>query len=402
MNINKKMAAFALPLIAVSSMLSAASYSKQNCEPSPPAACNPDDCCRTYCLGPENYGVNAAVRPRTCNGDWVIGVAGLYWNAHQDGMEYAVDSKVQSSTPEDRVRIIDAEYLNPSFDWNWGFKAGLGYNSTCDGWDFGIVWTRYNGSASSHNEAENDDNHTLLPLWTNFSTNPNDNNVVIPIFATDIQTQWNLNLDLVDLELGREFWNSKRLALRPHIGLRIARVKQSFEIEHKGGSWSETGMTGDVAQSNKVDLDNDFKGIGIRGGLNSVWNLGCGWALYGDTALSIIYGRFHVDHDEMNRDTAAPFSKSKFFESKDTFRASRLVADLGLGIQWSSLFCDCQYGLTVKLGWENHLFLDQNQMWRVTKVGYLDDPSADYSNSFSQRRGDLDTQGWTLAVIFDF
>jgi len=394
MNINKKMAAFALPLIAVSSMLSAASYSKQNCEPTPPAACNPDDCCRTYCLGPENYGVNAAVRPRTCNGDWVIGVAGLYWNAHQDGMEYAVDSKVENTPNESRTNIIDAKYLNPSFDWNWGFKAGIGYNSTCDGWDFGIVWTRYNGSASSHDEAEESDNHTLLPIWSNYGS---ESRADLPIFATDIETNWDLDLDLVDLELGREFWNSKRLALRPFIGLRIARVRQSFEIEHKGGSWSDPTPT----LNNTVDLDNDFKGVGIRGGLNSVWNFGCGWALYGDTALSIIYGRFHVDHDEMNRSSAAPFSKQKIFESTDTFRASRLVADLGLGIQWSSLFCDCQYGLTVKLGWENHLFLDQNQMWRVPREGDTFNSFVNLNN-FVQRRGDLDTQGWTLAVIFDF
>jgi len=34
------------------------------CAPSPPATCYPgDDCCSTYCLGPDNYGVNAPVRP---------------------------------------------------------------------------------------------------------------------------------------------------------------------------------------------------------------------------------------------------------------------------------------------------------------------------------------------------
>nr|NGX59743.1 hypothetical protein [Chlamydiota bacterium] len=28
-----------------------------NCAAAPPATCNPDDCCRTYCLGPTNVGV---------------------------------------------------------------------------------------------------------------------------------------------------------------------------------------------------------------------------------------------------------------------------------------------------------------------------------------------------------
>lgn len=390
MNTSKLMAAFGLPLIAVSSMLSAASYQKPNCEPAPPAACNPDECCRTYCLGPENYGVNAAVRPRTCNGDWVFTIAGLYWNAHQDGMEYAIRTEV--SEEDNPQFLINAKFLNPDFDWNGGFKLGVGYNTTCDGWDIGVVWTRYEGCASTHDEAERDDNQLLIPFWSNFSIF-NDPIIIEPLFVTDIETKWDLDLNLVDIELGREFWNSKRLAIRPHIGLRYAKIDQKFHIQNKGGIFS---IEDTPTVNDEVDLDNEFKGIGIRAGLNTVWNFGCGWAIYGETALSIVYGRFHVDHDEMTREAVVPFTKQKILETEDNFRVSRLIADLALGVQWSSLFCDCQYGFTVKLGWENHLFLDQNQMWRVPRI-----PTGD-ENVFQQRRGDLDTQGWTLTFVFDF
>ncbi len=391
MNMNKTMAVVALPLIAVSSMLPAARYnSKTDCAPAPPAACNEDACCRTYCLGPENYGVNAAVRPITCNGDWVITAAGLYWNAHMDGMEYAVDTSVKNDVAENRTNLIDAEYKNPDFKWDFGFKFGIGYNTTCDGWDIGVVWTRYHGKASSHDEAELDDNHTLLPLWSNVSTifagTPTP-----PLYATDIETHWKLELDLVDFELGREFWNSKKLTIRPFVGLRYARINQDFNIEHKGGSWSEFTEN----QNNEVELDNHYRGFGIRAGLDTVWNFGCGWAIYGNTAFSILYGRFDIEHDETNRIASAPFTKTKILDTEESFRASRFVADLALGIQWSSLFCDCQYGLAVKLGWENHIFLDQNQLWRVN-------PKLDGINIFSQRRGDLDTQGVTLTFVFDF
>ncbi len=386
-----------------------------SCAAEPPATCNPDDCCRTYCLGPTNVGINAPVRPFTCDGDWVITASGFYWNAHMDGLEYAIETQVKSDVklfnfaPE-QSDLIDAEYKNPDFKWDFGFKFGVGYNTTCDGWDMSAVWTHYHGKASSHDEAEKDDNSTLLTLWSDYNT-INDIQPPLqlaPIFATDIQTKWNLKLDLIDIELGLERWYSTRVTLRPHVGLRIAFIDQKFTIQHKGGSWSEGDdqmREVNLFQNNEVDLENDYKGVGIRGGLDTVWNLGCGWALYGNSAFSILYGRFHIDHDEVNRSAEVPFSKTKILESKNSFRASRFVADFALGVQWSSLFCDCNYAFAVKFGWENHIFFDQNQLWRVRKWEYFSAEAGNalnVDNTYQNSRGSLDTQGWTLTFVFDF
>lgn len=356
-------------------------------------------------MGPDNSGTLAAVRPRTCNGDWVFTVAGFYWNSHQDGMEFAIKDAVQHDLGE-LGNIVDATYENPTFKWDYGFKLGVGYNTTCDGWDFGVVWTSYHGKAYAHPETEQDDNHILLTLWSNFvASNGNATNATytVPTHATDIEATWNLNLDLVDIELGRESWLSKRVTIRPHVGIRIAKICQNYDIEHRGGAFSLPNPR----LNDKVSIDNDFKGVGLRGGLDTVWNFGCGWAVYGNTALSLIYGRFSIDHDEKTREASTSFSKNTFFETKDSFRATRLAVDLGLGIQWSALFCDCQYAFTAKLGWENHLFLDQNQMWRVTKILGSSGATPNFDNGlpqnvYGQSRGDLDTQGWTLTLVFDF
>lgn len=374
-----------LPVLATSTLLCGAT----KCDPAPAAPCNQEKCSPCYCLGPDNYGVNAAVRPRTCNGDFVIDVQGFYWNAHQDGMEYGLESHVANSSAANRRNLVDAKYLNPNFDWNFGFKLGVGYNTTCDGWDISILWTSFQGRASSHDEAEADDNHTLLPLWSAF-TPPTP-----PLYVSNIETSWKLDLNLVDVELGREFWVSRYLTMRPFIGLRVAYLNQDYNIQYRGGSFSET--TPNV--NDFVSLDNNYKGAGLRSGLDTVWNLGCGWAIYGDMAFSIIYGRFDVDHDEHTREAQSPFAKTRVLETTNSFRASRFALDLGLGLQWSSLFCDCKYGFTVGLGWEHHLFMDQNQLWRVVKVG---NTTNGYENVYHQRRGDLDTQGWTLSFKFDF
>ncbi|MDN3507278.1 MAG: Lpg1974 family pore-forming outer membrane protein [Simkaniaceae bacterium] len=377
---------FALSTVALSG-------ADRDCAPDSPAQCNTDACCRMHCMGPSKYGVNAPVNPLTCNGDFVISVAGLYWNAHQTGLEYAINTRV-INTDEERNFLIDAEYKNPEFKWDFGFKFGLGYNTTCDGWDVGILWTRYDGKASSHNEAENSDNQTLLTLWSDDKLGPDDGEA---LFAHDIETRWKLDLNLIDIALGRKYWNSHRVALRPHIGLRVSFVDQKFDIDHNGGTETSLNVT---PENNEVRLKNDFNAVGIRAGMDGEWNVGCGFAFFGNFALSLNNGRFKVDHDEMKRLAEAPFTKRKILETENSFRATRLFTDLALGVQYSALLGECDYGLTIGLGWEQHLLLDMNQFWRV--VPREGSTSSDDNNIYHQRRGDLSTQGFTLTVVFDF
>ncbi|NGX27347.1 MAG: hypothetical protein K940chlam6_01281, partial [Chlamydiae bacterium] len=100
--------------------------------------------------------------------------------------------------------------------------------------------------------------------------------------------------------------------------------------------------------------------------------------------------------------------KAKIADAKNSFRVSRGAADLALGFQWQTMFCDCQYGFMIALGWEHHLFWDQNQLWRIVRIGDIfrssgtDNFNNTGENVFHERRGDLDTQGWTLTVKFDF
>jgi hypothetical protein len=237
---------------------------------------------------------------------------------------------------------------------------------------------------------------------------------------------WKLKLNLIDLELGRSFWVSKYLALRPFIGLRYASIKQHADIHYNGGSWIALPFpTEQLALNDEVDLQNNYRGAGVRAGLDSQWNFGCGWAFYGNLAASIIYGRFRVDHDErITPASNTPRTSIVILDTTEHLRAARPILDLALGVQWSTMFCSCKYGFTAMFGWESHLFFNQNQLWRVSRVGatplltVAPDPDEAFepfivgnisdplnlsgNNVFDQRRGLLDTSGWTLSLIFDF
>ncbi len=396
----------AVAVVALATILCGANYSEYASKRA--ANCAPDDSLFSFCLGPENYQVNAPVSPKTCNGDFEFTVGAVYWLAEEDGLEYAVRNEVIGNEGADVTtgnrslnNLVDSTYLSPNFKKDFGLKLGASYTSPCDNWDINLLWTKFHQGSSGKVEAEFEDNVTLLPLWSAFQF-PQAGNAPI-LFASDIETFWKFDLNLIDLDLGRRFWTSKYLALHPHVGLRFAYLHQDFKINHRGGSWIVPGL--DLRFNGIVDLKNDYEGVGLRSGLDSTWNLGCGWALYGDFSLSVIYGKFKVDHDEVLRNVVAPYSKTKILDTEDHFRASRAILDLGLGIQWSTMFCDCKYGTTLALGWEQHSFFNQNQLWKIKRVsgsngsGLFNNSG---ENNFQQRRGTLNTSGWTLTGKLSF
>lgn len=372
--------------------------SEDRCAPEPAAPCNQDECCKTYCMGPNTVGINAPLNPRTCNGDFIFSASALYWQPCQTGLVYAIKSEVQETLANERANLIDAEFLNPSFEWDFGFKFGLGYNSNCDGWDLFLEWTHYTSSSSSVDEAREDENITLLPLWSAFSrAGP-----ALPQSAFLINTYFKLKLDLVDLELGRAYWNSQRLSLRPHIGIRYLNAREQFDLVHRGGYWafSQMMVTSLPALTNEVELHNDFHGVGLRAGLDSSWNFGCGVALYGKAAIAGIRGKFLVEHDEKNRLVESPFTKFPITDIRDSFHQSLFNLDLALGLSYSVELCDCKYGFFASLGWEEHTFFSMNQLWRITpKIG---EAQTDRAFEYTQVEGNLSTNGLTLTLQWNY
>lgn len=375
----------------------AGAFAAQNtsCTPASPVCHTTDNCSCTYCLGPAKRIANAPVRPFTCNGDWEITLAGFYWKPDMEGLEFAVENLVRDV--DQSVNLIKATYETPNFKWDFGFKLGLAYNTTCDGWDIGVNWTYFVGRAHSLLDTRTESNHLLIPLWSDYALSTEGH-----LFAEEIEANWKLHLNLIDLELGREYWVSPRLSMRPFVGLRIAFVEQDYHLNHRGGTWSDVANT----LNNKVELDNDFNGVGLRSGFDLNWRLGCGWSVYSEFAAAIVYGQFDMHHDEKNQEAVSPFDKFHVAEVKDHFRASRAMVDLALGVQWYGLFCECQYGIGASLGWEQHILFHQNQLFRVRRLNVIDRtisvPLFEGENGYTQAQGTLATGGWTLTVKFDF
>jgi len=79
-----------------------------------------------------------------------------------------------------------------------------------------------------------------------------------------------------------------------------------------------------------------------------------------------------------------------------------------MGIWWATYFCDMQYRVSMKLGWEFHYWYDQNQMrkwnsWGANTSSFYynyQNGTPTFNNTLS--RGDLTLQGLVYRFQFDF
>ena len=315
--------------------------------------------------------INPSGRPAVKDG-WGVFVTAdaLLWQPHENGLEYA--TKVEGanfSGAESKEKSLD-------WDWDWGFRVGLGYNMEHDQWDLYLNWTWLHGTADNHVHA--DSGEVILPRWASPGS-------VGAATATSAKSHWKLRLNVLDLELGREFYVSKWVTLRPHMGLRTAWIRQKYDVDYRG--LTVNGVSRDV------DMKNKYWGLGVRGGLNTDWGLGGGVSIYGNAAVSILYGFFSVDKDEsLQLTSGADFNK--IVDLDDFYHVSRAITDLQLGLRYDYMFCDDRYHFGIQLGWEHHMFFGQNQF-----ILNVDDVATGVTVA---NQGDLTIQGWTLNVRFDF
>lgn len=434
MNLNlKKM----LPL-AAASLLSTTSFLQADaCNPCCPEVRPAGECKAPFvpATNPCTLGViNPNARPHINCARVTFSAELLYWNAFEDGLEYAISNTESPNLTNSGVSSLNstgyynAEVLNPEKKWDYGFRFGLGYVLTHDGWDIEALWTHFRRNATE--EVTADSNTTTARIYTLYSAFtaqtgdiingiPPGSQFLNPI-AAEVHTSWRLHLDYIDLELGRSFYTSRYLTLRPHIGLRGANITQKYEITYLGGSFRQGTTSVPLNLTDEVEMENEFRGIGVRGGLNSVWRWSCGcggdWSFYGNLALSLVYGHFDIEQEESIDDVAnnlvvlgqtiTSTGSVNVLDVENHFRATRALTDLAIGLRYDYDCCDADYHLALWLGWEHHIAFSMNQWVRYTSwdsaTGHANPASPGTYTNYAPENGDLTTQGWVFGFALDF
>lgn len=322
-----------------------------------------------------NGMINPPARPVVKDGaDVWLQAEALCMRATEDGVNYAIRSENEES--------FDGELKNISYDWSWGWRAGIGYNLPHDGWDMLLNYTWYRSGESKSSRPDVDD--SVIQTWTN----PTDD--VSDAIVNHAKGRISLHFDYLDFQMGREFFVSKWLTLRPYVGARGLWAHRNMTVKYRGG---ELGRDNFVETAKlKEKFNNRFRGGGLLTGLDTQWGLGEGWSVFGQFALSLLYGnhRLHEKQDAYSPEGV----ETRFAHVSDTWTMVRTMTDLSAGLRWDRLFDNDYYRIRLQLGWEQHILSGFDK-----DINFV---SSTRQGKFTMNQGDFALSGLAFQARFDF
>ncbi len=305
----------------------------------------------------------------------------LYWTARESGLAFAIiDHQHEINTPAKKAHVKQA----PT-EWHAGFKVGAGGHLPYDAWDLYARWTHWQQNPTREIHAHKGEK--LFAPW------------LAPTLETnrpgEARAQWRLHFNSYDLEIGRAFCFSNWLILRPHLGLEGASINQNLDIVYKN---SPAGINPFMKsrragfEKAKVDLKNNFWGVGLCGGIDSLWKFNENWGLFADVQAAALWGRFHTAADEDHFLVTNGTEKESIVDLENHRSTVKANLQYLLGVSWDEYFS--WYHLTIRAGFEQQLWFGQNQ------IIHFD--SFNLSGQSHRENTHLSLSGLTVETRFDF
>lgn len=355
--------------------------------------CEPQETCPTTFdrCGP----ITVSARPSNLDSGFYVTADFLWWQAQEGGAEWSYNGNNQElptvGGPDEKANLKNNSV---KFHWDPGFRAGLGYNFEYDGWDAEVYysWFRTSKKESVSSPFSQTNPNTvgfslqaIVPLHTDINT------------ATEASIDWSIHYSVVDAELGRNFFVSRHLSLRPHIGLKTGWINQHIKT-HLLAASSSTNFPGPVDNQKK----SDFWGIGPSGGINTRWYLatfGCDqhFSLFGDFSGALMWGKFDVKEQEIEPGFATDATNHINIHGINTHLIVPMIqAQLGLG--WDTGFYDECFHVALNVGYEIQYWFRQNQMLNVLPNFFF----GQIYYIYQRQSEDLRFHGLTVNLKVDF
>lgn len=234
----------------------------------------------------------------------------LYWHASQETSSTWASVLTFSSG----LKVNDFTATNVYFDWDPGLRAGLTYEQEI-AFDYKIYWTYF--SSKSKDSLKTSAGQIILPEFFNGFTSGN--------FFFDANLDWQLEMNMVDAEIGHRINPIETLAFRPFIGLKGGAINQSIN-----SIWNA------VLYQSTESLKNNFYGIGPTLGIDSSWSLINHLNLIGDFSSALMWGNWHIT-DIYQRPEAllGLITPTTIFSDTKNSMLGTLMFRYFMGLEWS-------------------------------------------------------------------
>ncbi len=337
------------------------------CEPKPVIDCG----CPEPAPGPFAFAFPLD-RDLNCPDDFYVYADFLAMQAKQDGMEFAI----VNSNPDKASDLTNGTvggFSTNNNDWSYSFGArfGAGIYVDHDAWNVDAVWSWLN---IRDYQTFNASSGNLLPLWEA----PSD---LDSVYGPRSSAVWNCNYNILDIRLGKPYYVSRYVVFNPHVGFRGGWISQHFSVDYSGapGGGHRAVHHG----------ENDFWGVGIRTGIDTDWMITRGFSIFGNVAGSILYGKFRVDQM-----LQVPDADEASFVVADRHYMNVPNAEIAMGVAWGQRIFQDRYYISLKAGYEFHVWFDQLNMRRFFQ------DSTSFANDVVSR-GNLTLNGVSFRASLD-
>lgn len=256
------------------------------------------------------------------------------------------------------------DYKILKFDSAPGYRVGVGYNLSYDRLDTQFSYTWFQSFASARQKGQ----ITSLSLASRLS-------LLEPFNSIKVSSK--LSYNIFDGDLGRYFYLSKRLQIRPFVGIKGGWINQNLHLEY------EKDFIIEIAGKEK--FANDFAGVGPKGGALLKFVFGQSmhnyFSLFGSLEAGFLWGRWKATDrfiDSLN-------TKIDFITSPRNFGA--LVFHSMFGFSWDYNFNKNSKHLSMQIGYEIQDWLNYLQI---------------FTNISGGMNSDLILQGLNLGLRVDF
>lgn len=309
----------------------------------------------------------------------------LYWQAIEDGLEYAAKNLPRFNASSSRPTNLSAQLIAPDFDFNPGAKVVLGYHFAEMGWDLDGRWTwgffKSTGSSSIDLESNG---QGLFPLWIpqQAATTPN------PVYQNS-KAHLAIHLNNFDIELACSGAISDALFFKLHGGLKAIFITQTYDVSYQTGNiYGNNQMI-----SSSAHLTNSCKGAGPRLGLGTRWQFPKGLSLLAEMSFAMALSDMKTDRSDHSISQVDGEIETIQPEMREGFWVWRPLIEGKTGLEWNYLFGTNNF-FSLEASYEIQQYWEQNMMLR-----YAD--SALFYASFNSR-GNLLLQGLTLSATIGF
>lgn len=361
-------------------------FSNEPCPPIDDPCCPPPDPCAKCAQiwpsqGPD-WIITPSAGPCVDRGfDAHATVEFIYWSVREDQLGFAIKESIQT-LPDNQVTLTSqGNTFHPDWHFEPGFKIGLGVLRDHDGWDLYLKYTWLRVRDTKRRVQIEDTNTQRIRLVGGLAENPGVEQVV------KATARWQLDFDVLDAELGRNFFISRYLILRPFVSMKGTWQDQSYQVTSIG-----IAPQYNVAENGAEGISNQslhYWGVGIRGGVNSAWHFTRCWSLFGEMAVTGLWEQFE-SRVKATRALLTPQSGSPpvtTLYTENCFSTIKPIIEMILGLRYENWYCCDTLYLALSGGWEIQWWKDQNQFF---------DPARE------SRLGDLLLTGLNLKLRLDF